>query len=94
MCVLDKLRKHKEEIEKLARSKGIHNIRIIGSVARKEETDSSDIDIIVDIDKDRSLFDLIDFKHGVEDIMGRKVDVGTDIHPYIKEEAMKDAVQL
>ncbi|WP_219968499.1 nucleotidyltransferase family protein [Methanospirillum stamsii] len=38
------------------------NIRICGSVARKEETPDSDIDLLVDMNEDASLLDLARLK--------------------------------
>ncbi|WCK53895.1 nucleotidyltransferase family protein [Aneurinibacillus sp. Ricciae_BoGa-3] len=94
MSLLDELRHKKNEILRIAGEYGVSNIRIYGSAARQEETADSDVDLLVDIEKTKSLFDLIAFKNEVESLLGRKVDVGTGIHPYVEKQVMKDIVQL
>ena len=48
----------KEEIIRLARQRGARNIRVFGSVARNEARADSDIDLLIDLDPDRSLLDV------------------------------------
>jgi len=49
---------------------------IFGSVARGEETEESDIDILVEIDDRMSLLDFVGLKLELEDALGKKVDLG------------------
>ena len=86
----------KYEILQLGRENGMNNIRIFGSFMRGEERPDSDVDLLVEIEEDRTLFDLIRFKHSVEDLLGRKVDVVSDraVHDMLKEEIIDKAVQL
>lgn len=41
---------------------GASNIRIFGSMVRGDERADSDVDFLVDLEKDRSLLDLGDFQ--------------------------------
>jgi len=86
----------KHEILQLGRENGMKNIRIFGSFVRGEERPDSDVDLLVEIDEDRTLFDVIRFKHSVEELLGRKVDVISDraVHEMLKEEIIDKAVQL
>lgn len=89
--------KEKRDLILLAASKhGIHNIRVFGSVVKPKDGPENDLDLIVEIDKERSLFDLIRFKHEVEDLLGVRVDVVTEnsIHSSIKRAILAEAVQL
>ncbi len=52
------VRKKKKDILEVARIHGIVNIRIFGSLVRNEATPNSDIDLLVDLEKGRSLLDL------------------------------------
>ena len=90
------LKKHKKNIEKSARSHGVHSIRVFGSFARGEENADSDIDLLVELEPNRSLLDIISFKYEIEDLTGRTVDVVTSrgISPYLVEKIMKEAVPL
>lgn len=53
---------------------GIKKIGIFGSVARKENTESSDLDVVVDIEKP-SLVLMYDLRETLNQYFGCKVDV-------------------
>ena len=54
----------------------VKNIGIFGSFARKEETDESDVDLIVEFEKGyKDLFNYIDLKFYLEEILNRRVDL-------------------
>jgi len=72
---LGDLRERREEILRLASARGAHNVRIFGSVARGEASVDSDVDFLVDLDAERTLFDLSGLILDLEDALGRKVDV-------------------
>ena len=48
----------KEQILALAAKYGASNVRVFGSVANGTANTHSDIDFLVDMEKDRSLFDM------------------------------------
>jgi predicted nucleotidyltransferase len=48
----------RDEIKQLAANYGAHNVRVFGSIARGEARSDSDVDLLVDLESDRSLFDL------------------------------------
>src|SRR5699024_6712595 len=52
---------HADEIIRIGADEGIHNLRVFGSTARGEDTYSSDIDLLVDIEEGRSYFDVAAF---------------------------------
>jgi len=54
------LQEKREDILRIAGRRGASNVRIFGSVARGEADSKSDIDLLVDIEPGRSLFDLGD----------------------------------
>ena len=66
----------------------VSDIGVFGSFSRGEEKPGSDIDILVDFNKETpSLFGLIKLKHYLEDKFGKKVDL---IHkPMIKKALRK-----
>jgi len=51
------LKKSGEEILKICGKYGAYNVRIFGSVARGEANELSDIDILVEFEPGRTLFD-------------------------------------
>jgi len=72
------IRKRREEILKLASAHGAYNVRVFGSVARGEDTESSDVDFLVSMEQDRNLFDQAGLLSDLQELLGRKVDVATD----------------
>ena len=73
--VLDDLRRRRTLIERLARANRIASVQVFGSVARGDETPSSDVDLLVEPQDDASLFDLAQFELDMESLFERPVDV-------------------
>lgn len=92
----DVLQDKRNVILKIAAEQGIQNVRVFGSVARFEDGEPSDLDLLVDFEEGRSLFNLIRFKQEVEELLNIKVDVVTEssIHWSMKEDILNGAVQL
>jgi predicted nucleotidyltransferase len=90
------LRKKRRQILRLAAKYGARNVRVFGSVARGEADAKSDIDLMVDLDRGRSLFDLGGFLMDVQELLGRKVDVVTErgIHDRIRDRVLREAIPL
>lgn len=63
------------EIRLLAERYGISNVRIFGSVARGDFHARSDIDFLVDIPREATLFDLSRFRRELSGLLGVDVDV-------------------
>lgn len=90
------LRVKREDILQTARKHGAYNVRVFGSVARGEADEKSDIDLLVDMEKGRSLLDLIGLLMDLETLLGCKVDVVTvkGLRERIRERVMKEAIAL
>lgn len=89
---------HREEIlEIMKRYPRLTNLRIVGSVARGEDTEESDIDFLVDPAPDASLFDLGGLHEDLEELLGVPVDVISsrgNMHKYMRMMIERDAVQV
>ena len=96
MGVLESLRQRRNEILKLASQHGVRNVRVFGSTARGEADGDSDIDFLVELEPDRTLFDLGALLMDLQDLLGRKVDVVTDdsIYWLLRRRILKEAVSL
>ena len=69
---------------------------IFGSVARGSANESSDIDIVVELNK-RNLLNRIGLKMSLEDFLGVPVDVVAyreDLSPLLKERITKDVIYV
>src|SRR5713226_9013088 len=90
------LQTKREDILRIASQYGAYNVRIFGSVARGEADEKSDIDLLVNMEPGRSLFDLGGLLSDLEDLLGCNVDVVTEdsLRTRIKERVLKEAVAL
>lgn len=96
MFIADFIKKNRKAILDIAKRYGAKNVRLFGSMARGTNSESSDVDLLVNMEPGSSLLDIIAIKQDLEDLLGRKVDVVTEnsISPYIKENILKDAISL
>jgi predicted nucleotidyltransferase len=90
------IKSYREQILTAAARHGALNVRIFGSVARGDAGPESDVDVLVDLEPGRTLFDLGGFQMDLQDLLGRKVDVVTEsgLHWYIRDRVLKEAVPL
>jgi predicted nucleotidyltransferase len=88
------LRANRDEILRIAESRGVSNIRVFGSVARGDATPDSDIDLLVDFKVRESGLDLIGFALDLEQLLGFRVEVGTSVHEVIRHRVNAQAVTL
>lgn len=81
---------------KITRAHGATNVRIFGSFARGEQRKRSDLDLLVDLPKHMSLWDLIGLKIDLEEALHRKVDVieSDSIKPALRPYILADARPL
>jgi uncharacterized protein len=94
---IDALIKDKrEEILSIASKYGAYNVRIFGSVSRGEADEESDLDLLVEMEKDRSLLDHAGLWLELQKLLGFKVDVVSErgIKPRIRQRVLEEAVPL
>lgn len=96
MNTLSALRNKRAEILALATKHGASNVRVFGSVVRGEDQEGSDVDLLVDMQESRSLFDLIGLQQDIERVLGKKVDLLTPngINRYLKDRILGEAAPL
>lgn len=75
---------------------GVLRSSVFGSVARGESDEKSDVDILIDMPRGTTLFDLVDLRDRLQKQLGKKVDIGTykSIKPYLKENILKEQIQI
>ncbi len=69
---------NREKILALGQKNGVVNIRVFGSMARDEVTDTSDVDFLVELAEGHSGLALGGFLMDMRDLLGRQVDVVTE----------------
>ena len=97
---ISQLRRYSPELKRLAKKYGIKRLYVIGSIARGESSDKSDIDLLVEMKKGSTLFSMAGFGYEAEQILGMRVDViPSSILPTTKdrqfvENIERDAIAL
>jgi predicted nucleotidyltransferase len=71
---------------------GVKRASLFGSLARGEDREDSDIDILVEFEAGKSLLDLAGLKIELEELLGRRVDLLTfnSLHPLLKDKILKE----
>ena len=92
----DLIGRQRAEVATIARKHGARNVRVFGSVARSEAGRDSDVDLLVEMEAGRSLFDLIELELELRALLGRPVDVVTEagLSPYLRESIVREALPL
>lgn len=96
MRIDEVLKKRRMEILTIAARYGGRNIRLFGSFAKGTATESSDVDLLLEMEAGRSLLDLVAIKQELEDLLGRQVHVVTEpsLSPYLRDDVLKEAISL
>jgi uncharacterized protein len=96
MALRDLIHSKRDEILALAAQYDAVNVRLFGSVARGDDHPDSDIDFLVDVQRQWSLFDHIGLIQDLEDLLGRKVDLipADSIRDFCRDRILKDATPL
>ena len=74
----------------------VSELGIFGSYVRGEDTEDSDVDILIDYDEAPTLIELIELEYYLSDLLGLKVDVVTknSLKPPSKDRILLEAVTV
>lgn len=92
----DALRRHRDDILRIAARYGAHDVRVFGSVARGDAGPDSDIDLLVSLEPGRSLFDLGGLWYDLNETLGLRIDVVTEgsVAARMRARVLSEAVPL
>ena len=84
---------HRAEIREIVEQNHAKNARVFGSVLHNEDTESSDLDLLVDPTEKTSLFDLARIETQLQKLLQVSVDVLTPkfLHISFRDEVLREA---
>ena len=98
MCMLDEIRKKRDEIYAIARRHKAEKLWVFGSCARGEECPDSDLDLLVKFNGDIGLLEYSTFERELSGELGRRVELTRNTvlrrEPRFAARVCRDAVAI
>ena len=90
------LQANREQIRKIVLSHRATNVRVFGSVLYHNDTESSDLDLLVDPTAETSMMDIGSIRYELKQLLGVDVDVLTPnaLPDSFRDEVVKHAVKV
>ena len=87
------LKKYRAKIKTIIKEHKAANARVFGSALNGTDTETSDLDILIDPDQGMSLFDIGAIRHKLKQLTGVEVDVLTpgSLSDTIRDEVLAQA---
>lgn len=95
MKSIEEIRRVLRESKPLLRDQyRVTEVGIFGSYARGEQTETSDVDVLIDYEVAPTLFKLVELRGFLSELMGVKVDVVTKhgMKPRIRERVLSEVI--
>lgn len=76
----------------LCRQNDVARLGVFGSIARGDASADSDVDLIVEFSRPKSLLSLVALERQMASALGKKVDLLTEasISPYLRDRILRD----
>lgn len=90
------LEQYREQIKEIARQYGVADVRVFGSMARGDEGEGSDVDLLVSLLPGTSALDMGGMLVDTEALLHRRVDLVSEraLSPLIRERVLAEAQAL
>lgn len=87
---------HRERIREIALSHHVRDVRVFGSALRGDETEGSDLDLLVEPTELTSLFDIGAIRFELKNLLGIDVDVLTPngLPAKFRDQVLREAVAV
>jgi hypothetical protein len=74
----------------------VTELGIFGSYVRGEQTEDSDVDVLVDFAKTPTLFDLVGLENELSEIVGIKVDLvhKPSLRPHLRQSVLAELISV
>lgn len=86
----------KQKVNSILQRAGVKRAAVFGSFARGEATAKSDLDLLIEFQGEKTLFDLIALKRRLEQILGMSVDLITyqSLSPLLRDSIMQEQIPV
>lgn len=93
---LAQLRKAQVKMHPIFKKRRVRKASVFGSFARGEAHKGSDIDVLVEVQRGTTLFDMVRMKLDLEKVLGRPVDLLTykSLHPLLKKRVLSEHIAI
>jgi predicted nucleotidyltransferase len=83
-------------IAEICRQNDVASLSLFGSVGRGEATENSDVDLLVQFLKRKSLLSMVKLERQLAEAIGQKVDLVTEasLSPYLRERVKSDVKMI
>ena len=90
------LETHREAIRAIALSHRVTNVRVFGSVVHGDDTEESDLDLLVEPTKDTTMMDIGAIRYELNQLLGISVDVLTPraLPDHFKSAVLREAMPV
>ena len=87
--IMKQLQTHKQNLKD---DYGVISVGIFGSYVRGEQTEKSDVDMLVELEKPVGLVKFIQLENHISNLLGIKVDLATKkaLKPYIGQRILRE----
>ncbi len=84
--------KNNKAIREICEKNGITFVGVFGSLARKEDNEQSDVDLLISFEVEKSLLDLVRLEREFAQVVGRDVDLLTksSLSKYLRKQIESD----
>jgi uncharacterized protein len=91
-----RIQEHRERLRLMAAARGASNLRVFGSVARGEEDEDSDVDLLIDVEPRVGLLGLARLERDLEDVLHAPVELvpAKDLKPGVREHVQAEFIAL
>ncbi len=90
------LQAHRDAIREIALKHRVRNVRVFGSVLHGEDTEESDLDLLVEPTSETTLFDIGAIQYELKKLLGISVDVLTPnaLPDKFRDRVLKEALPV
>lgn len=86
----------KQKVIPILKEAGVTRSSLFGSYARGDNKKKSDIDILIEVPRGTTLFDIVELQLRLEEKLQKKVDLVTyrSVHPLLQKDILNTQIQI